>query len=744
MPLKAKLSSNSKINESQLGKIPGIKGSTGWIGLADWNSYKFCKEDFEHTGIGIRTKGFAFIDIDIEEQEQVDHILALCTEHLGMSAFRYRENSNRLGLLYKAEKDIKKSRITFNPEGNEAVEILGDGQQFVAYGVHPSGNEYKWNDFPNKDNLVAVSQNQITEFLIAVNEYSQQLGFDSVLKAKVDSSGNTTYESKGERHSIPPDHILLSMNHGEVTASEVFGNPDKFQYEYFAYPLDPSYRNGQINIAQAFLNQRESVINTLAHGGQYFVLEEKDVEVPIANNKPVLDIQMPYPPGLMGEMCKQANEMATFPYQTLSIITCVTMVAGIVGRKYNVDDQSCSLYSTVLMKTGRGKQFITNLITETLGVNLAGNLGRGIGDSFIGANDYTGPKSVVNDLVEGMSKVCVLTEAGLMRGQKSGNREGLDRVLLGMPTIKGTIGELNASKYSDNKNDIPRLYAPALSIIQESTPDSFIKSLVDKNAQKTGDLARQWIVRLSGKKPYSNKDKRQKFEKDITAKITSLLKECTPLQKNTIITDKDVIRYEKTPMMLEQEDKYIDLENHYDDVGDELKETMTSRAFVKTMRIAAVVSIFNGDKEITDEVYKWAVEEAVGKEIQNIDLLFSHENSSDVFGLIENTVMPVISKILNGKYADKHKTVAKVLSDKGIFTFSAFNQCLKNNKLIRDLDGKMDSFKASTGMIKVLNYMVEAGLIVELDSSQMSLIGSRSKKGYKVTEDFIVHMRLKG
>ena len=42
----------------------------------------------------------------------------------------------------------------------------------------------------------------------------------------VDKDGKTTYESKGVRKTLSPDTILHSLNFGEVTAKEIFGNLD--------------------------------------------------------------------------------------------------------------------------------------------------------------------------------------------------------------------------------------------------------------------------------------------------------------------------------------------------------------------------------------------------------------------------------------------------------------------------------------------------------------------------------------
>lgn len=54
---------------------------------------------------------------------------------------RFRSNSGRLLIPIIAKGAVKKSIIK-TPDG--AIEILADGQQFIAAGTHPSGTRYEW------------------------------------------------------------------------------------------------------------------------------------------------------------------------------------------------------------------------------------------------------------------------------------------------------------------------------------------------------------------------------------------------------------------------------------------------------------------------------------------------------------------------------------------------------------------------------------------------------------------------
>jgi AAA domain len=80
-----------------------------------------------------------------DDPELANTVKELAIKHYGEVPERYRDNSPRFGMLFRG-KGFRKRRVAFmDPNGKtHAVERLGEGQQFVAEGKHPSGDEYKW------------------------------------------------------------------------------------------------------------------------------------------------------------------------------------------------------------------------------------------------------------------------------------------------------------------------------------------------------------------------------------------------------------------------------------------------------------------------------------------------------------------------------------------------------------------------------------------------------------------------
>jgi RecA-family ATPase len=118
---------------------------------------------------GVLCDGLRAVDIDVDDRNIAGQLRALAQDMLGDTIIRTRENSGRCLLPYRAAEGSPRKKTLPGQHGK--IEILGEGQQFVAHGVHPSGAQLRW--FPvgpekmSIENLPAVTEEQIHEFLRA-------------------------------------------------------------------------------------------------------------------------------------------------------------------------------------------------------------------------------------------------------------------------------------------------------------------------------------------------------------------------------------------------------------------------------------------------------------------------------------------------------------------------------------------------------------------------------------------------
>jgi hypothetical protein len=109
---------------------------------------------------GILCDGLRAIDIDVDDPAVAARCRALIIHHLGEAPLRSRQNSPRCLLLYRAPEGAPSKLVLAGKAGK--IEVLGKGQQFVAFGLHTSGAELEW--FPDapgselRDALPAASE----------------------------------------------------------------------------------------------------------------------------------------------------------------------------------------------------------------------------------------------------------------------------------------------------------------------------------------------------------------------------------------------------------------------------------------------------------------------------------------------------------------------------------------------------------------------------------------------------------
>ncbi len=97
--------------------------------------------------VGITTGAIVLIDSDIQNQGMSKRIKDWIELHLGFAPVRVG-NYPKFGMMFRTEKPFRKisSQPWLDPEGRKVqIEILGEGQQFVAFGRHPdTGKDYYW------------------------------------------------------------------------------------------------------------------------------------------------------------------------------------------------------------------------------------------------------------------------------------------------------------------------------------------------------------------------------------------------------------------------------------------------------------------------------------------------------------------------------------------------------------------------------------------------------------------------
>lgn len=147
-------------------KWPGEMVGDQWRPMAGWQLFAFEKPstfqmniwwNYPDAGVGIVCGNIVGIDIDIlEDPALAFEIEALARKMLGDTPLKRIGNFPKCMLVYRTDTPFK--GMKYHP-----IEVLGLGQQFVAYGIHPvTGKPYFWPD-ETPDNVDISELPVITE-----------------------------------------------------------------------------------------------------------------------------------------------------------------------------------------------------------------------------------------------------------------------------------------------------------------------------------------------------------------------------------------------------------------------------------------------------------------------------------------------------------------------------------------------------------------------------------------------------
>jgi hypothetical protein len=180
------------------------------------------------TNTGILADTLRALDVDVDDFGRADAIEQLAIRMLGPAPTRRRDNANRFLMLYRAaEGEPRKRKLdgtTGDPANPDKIEVLGKGQQFVAYGTHATGGNIYWTgpeplDMP-VDRLPAVTEAQIEVFLA---ECAKIIGAPERSKARGNDDGRKPSQGNG---TVDPAELAKLVSALNALPAELADNYD--------------------------------------------------------------------------------------------------------------------------------------------------------------------------------------------------------------------------------------------------------------------------------------------------------------------------------------------------------------------------------------------------------------------------------------------------------------------------------------------------------------------------------------
>lgn len=194
-----------------IGKVPSRKNGYGEaVGFPGWTSHVTTPEEIaqwrldQDLGVSIRLDHMIAVDCDVDDAEIAQGIYKILCDLIGKEPpRRTRADSARwLVAMRLAEgEQVLKSRYLL--KNGECLEVLGKGQQFVAFGRHPKGSRYEWTGSPS--DIATITPEVLKAFTDAVVK-AYGTGEVRSVRARRSSTGDASEVAKDSLYMWLKEH----------------------------------------------------------------------------------------------------------------------------------------------------------------------------------------------------------------------------------------------------------------------------------------------------------------------------------------------------------------------------------------------------------------------------------------------------------------------------------------------------------------------------------------------------------
>lgn len=532
-------------------KRPGVFRAGRWMGYRDWSRH--CERDttllevrswaeWPDCGVGIAGGTVVAVDVDVIDAEAADAVEQLARQRLGDTPLVRVGMPPKRILVYRVD-------APFHGLKRPPVEVLGLGQQFVAFGVHPVTREpYEWRDgdpvdvprreLPLVDESALRRMLELTDDLIPAELRPARLCGD----ARGPAGPRDPDELRGTRRGIElalqhvrnedlPYDDWIRMGHalkgalGESgldlwrawSASSQKHQPRETERAWlsmrlenlrsgagsvYRWALDAGWQPPEDVVLSARMAEQMERDRREGHPAAAFLDATKVMSKP-ATGDALLDVLhghvdeiTPEPDpallevdGLVGELASWITSTAPVPQPWLALGGALAAVGVLTGRRHaGPTGLRCNLQVLSVAPSGAGKDHARTVISHLLH---AAELSR-----YLGGNDIASPQGLLAALQMHAAKLYQLDEFGHWLAVTVGPKAAAHRVALGklVTELFSTAHATHeGTDYADPKAR-PRVpvHQPTTCFHCTSTGDQLWRAL-SSGAAEDGFLAR-WLV----------------------------------------------------------------------------------------------------------------------------------------------------------------------------------------------------------------------------------------------------------
>ena len=432
------------------------------------------------------------------------------------------------------------------------------------------------------------------------------------------------------------------------------------------------------------------------------------------------------PPGLVGEIAQYFYQSSIRPVAEISMVAAIACVAGVAGRSYNISGQGLSQYLILLARTGTGKEAASSGISR-LFHSIRPMLP--MSDQFLGPSVFASGPALQRVLSERPCFVSILGEFGYtVQRLSSPNANSaeltLKQLLLDVYGKSGFGQMLQASVYSDKEKNVNPVGSPNITILGESTPESFYEGL-DQSHIASGFLSRFLILEYAGDRPELNANHNQPPSDQLKQKFADLMTVAITTTNNStcIQVKQDLEAKELLSAFNLKVDGKIRAAG-----GDTIRE-IWNRAHLKALKLAALIAVGNNPHIPSVDALsaKWAIR-MVESDCQALQKRFSAGDIGTGDSKQINDVKRIIESYLSLPFGDAAKFGATEKLYKAHIVPYQF--VIKKTYSLSSF--KNDKLGSTVALKKTIQTMLDMGMLKEVPRVQLEQSYEYSGSAYHV------------
>lgn len=446
------------------------------------------------------------------------------------------------------------------------------------------------------------------------------------------------------------------------------------------------------------------------------------IQLPKSPEKPKkikekVEIETTLPPGFAGEIARYFMSVSIRPVKEISVAATIGLLAGLTGRSYNISGAGLNQYILLLAKTGTGKEGMQSGIDKLLaGVRQTVP----IIDDFVGPAAFASGPALVKTLAKKPCVVSILGEFGLVLQSITDKHNTIStmfrKVLLDVYGKSGDNQTLRASVYSDSDKSTASVHSPSLTLLGESTPETFYEGVSQSNISE-GLIPRFLVIHYSGPRPPANKSPNRPVPEDLARRLIELVAASTGLQSSFDVVN--VSQSMEATNLLDALNEEADTKINNAKMDTEAQ--LWNRAHLKALKLSALLAVADNPHQpiISEEQAIWAIN-LVKKDLNIMSAKFT---SGDV-GQGDSKQIADLRRALETYFTTDEKVLAESyalpvgLRLKGLIPYLYFQRRTANLASFRQ-----DRQGATTALKRALESLMASGELQELPRSQGAALG---------------------